>query len=261
VNEIARLIKISEELKEAAGPAARPCVAILGSCNAGKSTLLNRLLEDDVSPVGILPTTSCLLHFDYGSTFKATFTGLREKKTFQRREQLHSFLTQLKSPGGRVDVQLPSPLLKKCRLVDTPGIDSGDGDPGAPAEEAAAAADKIIYLFHQRGMEEQNRLFLHRLAAIWKKRNPNGLSFWLNCNLGKCDGTSLEATGKALAEIFPGMVRLHAINTARPEDVSVLRLFLEAELARDVFRQAYSNLKKLDAGLPRILKKAAVMKD
>lgn len=261
MSDLIRFIKCAEELQGIAGPAAKPCVVILGSFNAGKSTLLNRLLGEEVSPVGVTPTTPCLLCFDYGSSFKARFTGLREKNVFYRPEQLHSFLAQLKSTTGRVDIEIPSPLLKKCRLVDTPGIDSTGGDSGRLAEEAAAGADKVIYLFHQRGIEDQNRLFLYRLASIWKNKNLNDLSFWLNCNLGRCDGTSLETTREALRDIFLSQVRLNTINTSDRENVESFRLFLEVELARETLRNLSGYLKKLDSELPRRIKKVAGIKD
>lgn len=261
MNDITRFITGSEELKEFTGRAAKPCVAILGSFNSGKSTLLNCLLGEQISPVGIVPTTPCLLHFDYGDSFKARFTGTREKMTFHQWTHFHSFLAQLKSPGGRVDIEFPSPLLKKCRLVDTPGIDSIGGDSGLPAEQAAIRADKVIYLFHQRGIEELNRLFLHKLASIWKQKNLNDISFWLNCNLGLCDGTSLETTRAALREIFLSPVRVNTMNTSERANVEILRLFLEVELAGDTFRLASNNLKKIDGQLPERFKKVAGIKD
>jgi len=260
LNNLLRFIKCSEELRETAGPSAKSRVVIVGSFNAGKSTLLNNLLGEEVSPVGTTPTTPCLIHFEYGGTFGAGYTGFREKRVFHRREDLRSFLAQLRS-GGRVDIEIPAPLLKKCRLVDTPGIDSPGGDAGRPALEAAAGADKVIYLFHQRGIEEQNRLFLHRLAALWKNKNLNDLSFWLNCNLGRSDGTSLETTGAALREIFLSQVRLNTVNTSRRESVEGLRLFLELELARENLVNLSGYLKELDSELPRRMKKAAGIKD
>lgn len=261
MSDINRFITGSEKLKAFAGPATKPRVVILGSINSGKSTLVNSLLGEAISPVGVLPITSCLLHFDYGNTFKATYTFSREKRVFQQRAHFHSFLAQVKSPGGRVDIELPSPFLKQCRLVDTPGIDSISGDSGRLAEQAVAGADRVVYLFHQRGIEDLNRLFLYQLASIWKNKSLNDISFWLNCNLGICDGTSLETTRAALREIFLNPVRLNTINTSEQVNVDTLRLFLEVELARETFRHASNNLKKVDGGLPERIKKIAGIKD
>lgn len=261
MSDIDHFISGSEKLREAAGGINKPCVAILGSFNSGKSTLLNCLLGEEISPVGIVPTTSCLLYFDYGSSFKAKFSRHREKRTFHQITHLHSFLGQMTSAGGRVDVEMPSPILKKCSLMDTPGINSLDNDSFCAALQAAAMADKLIYLFHQRGLEDQNRLFLYKLASVWKNRDINDLSFWLNCNLGLSDGTSLETTRTALRDIFLSQIRLNTINTSGKENMERLRLFLEVEFARAALRQAHTGLKKSDGALPQRIKKVAGIKE
>ena len=255
MDNLIRFINSSERLKRFTNQVAKPCVAVLGSFNSGKSTLVNRLLGDDISPVGILPTTSSLLYFNYGSSFKATFTAPSEKKVFHRLNDLHSYLSQLKSPSGRVDIEIPSYLLKKCQLIDTPGIDSLNSRSNHLIEEVAAGADKVIYLFHQRGIEDLNRIFLHKLAAIWKDRNLNDISFWLNCNLGKCDGTSLETTRVVLRDVFLSQMRLNTINTLEHSNIEALNLFLEVELARDTLRQVSGSLKKIDSEMPQKTKK------
>jgi len=261
LNVVSQFINCSDELADLAGFADKPCVAVLGSYNVGKSTLLNRLLGESISPVDIIPTTSCILNFSYGNTFKAKYRGPGVKKDFSRREDLHSFLAQKKSPAGKVDIQLPSPLLKKCRLMDTPGIDFLSAGAEQEVLQSAGSADKVIYLFHQKGIEERNREFLYRLADIWKGKSLNNISFWLNCNLGGCDGTSLETTGAALREIFTGRVKLNTINTLKPEDIEVLRCCLEVELAGEVFKRTDKVIKKMDGELPARLKAAAGIKD
>lgn len=261
MNDIRRYLKGAEGLQDVIASAPKPRVVILGSYNCGKSTLLNNLLGDEISPVGAAPTTSCLLCFDYGSRFNARYAGPGGRKVFDRRDHLHTFLNQLKTPAGRVDIQLPSPFLKKCCLVDTPGLDFLGWDAGRLAEQAISGADKIIYLFHQRGIEDYNRLFLYKLASLWKGKDLNDISFWLNCNLGLCDGTSLESTRAVLREIFIRQVRLNTINTMDRDNVGILRLFLEVELARNSLVYACNTLKRLDGELPGRLKKISGAKD
>jgi len=260
MNDLSLLIERCESLNGLI-KAARPIVAVLGSFNSGKSTLVNRLLGHEISPVGIIPTTSCLICFDYGLSFKASFAGLHKKTIFFEPSHLHSFLTREKFSGGRLNIQLPSPLLKKCRLIDTPGIDSLNKNSSELAEKAAKDADIIVYLFHQRGIEDLNQLFLSRLANLWKSRNLNEISFWLNCNLGISDGTSLAATSSALRKIFISPVRLNTINTFEQDNIETLRLYLELELTRATFRQASENLKKIDLEIPAKVKKISRIKD
>ena len=258
---IRRFIEGQERLEMFAGPLARPRVAILGAFNAGKSTLINSLLGEELSPVGVIPSTFQPLHFVYGVTFKATVTRGRERRVFHQRDDFHSFLNQLKAPAGRITIEWPAPLLKKCSLVDTPGIDSYHGEYSGLAEQEAREADKVIYLFHQRGIEDFNRLFLYRLSSLWKKRNISDLSFWLNCNLGLTDGSSLQLTRSALREIFLSQVKLYTINTLKKDNIEFLRLFLEVELARSAYRQASTAIQKSEAELPQRIKKVVKISD
>ena len=261
MGQVNRFVREVEDLYELLDQAAKPCVAVLGSFNSGKSTLVNALLGAEVSPVGVLPTTNCLVAFDYGHTFRANYTGLKQNLSFQNMEQLRSFLESgVKTPAGRVSIAYISPLLKKCRLVDTPGID-GAYDAALLAEQAATEADQVIYLFHQRGIEDFNRLFLYKLAEIWKKKDINKLSFWLNCNHGLCDGSSLETTRAVLREIFLSPVRCYTINTHDSASLEAVNLFLQVELARDTCRRAYGRLKKLDQELPERISKVVKMKE
>ncbi|OPY56879.1 MAG: GTPase Era [Pelotomaculum sp. PtaU1.Bin035] len=251
----------SEELKDLAGPGTKPAVAILGSFNSGKSTLLNCLLGEEISPVGAVPTTGRLLYFDYGDSFCAKYAGIRDKWIFNDRVSFNSFLAGQRNPGGRVNIEIPSPILKKCRLIDTPGIDFQSHEAIRLAEQAAKEADKVIYLFHQRGMENFNRVFLYKFASIWKGKNLNDISFWLNCNLGDCDGTSLETTRAALREIFLSRVRLNAINTFNQENIKAIRLYLEVELAKRHFDNLAQKLIKIDSEIPARLKKIIEITD
>lgn len=252
---IRMFIEGQERLEMFAGPLARPRVAVLGAFNAGKSTLINNLLGGELSPVGAIPSTFQPLHFVHGVTFKATVTRGRERLVFRRRDDFHSFLDQLKAPDGRITIEWPAPLLQKCSLVDTPGIDSFHGEYSGLAEQEAREADKVIYLFHQRGIEDFNRLFLYRLSSFWKKRNSSDLSFWLNCNLGLTDGSSLELTRSALREIFLSQMKLYTINTFKKDNIEFLRLFLEVELARAAYRQASTAMQKSEAELSQRINK------
>jgi hypothetical protein len=262
LSQVNRFIQRVDDLYDLLDQTAKPCVAVLGSFNSGKSTLVNGLLGAEVSPVGVVPTTNCLIAFDYGQTFKASYTGAGQNLSFGHMDQLRSFLISgLKNSSGRVFIEHPAPLLKKCRLVDTPGID-GSPEAGLIALQAATEADHVIYLFHQRGIEDLNRLFLYRLSDIWKKKDLNKLSFWLNCNHGLCDGSSFDTTRAVLREIFLSPVRCNTINTRDPAGVETVNQLLQVELARDACRQASSHLKKLDQELPgRILKVARLKED
>lgn len=261
MRDLSQFINSSEILRELTGQTYKPLLAVLGPFNSGKSTLLNSLLGLKLSPVGVLPTTSRLIYFDYGSSFRASVYNLHRKEVFLQPAELYSFLAKDNVSGEQVKIVVPAPILKKCRLLDTPGIDSPDRESLNISALAAQKADKIIYLFHQRGIDESSRLFLYKLASTWKTKNLNDISFWLNCNLGSSDGTSLETSRSALKEIFMSPARIYTINTRVRENIETLRLFLEMQLAQENLRQAARELRKIDADIPRKLKKVASIKD
>lgn len=263
MHELNNFISKSEELSDLLGQKSKPAIAVIGSYNSGKSTLLNQLLGEKISPVGVAPTTSCLLYFDYGDSFAAEYVGPRGKRSFTDHHALASFLAEHKPMEGRVNIQTPAPILKRCRLIDTPGLDSFSHETSRLVEQAASEFQKIIYLFHQRGAENFNRLFLDKLAFAWKNKNKslNDISFWLNCNLGDCDGTSLESTKAVLRRTFNSPVRLTAINIANRANMQAMQLFLEVELAGYYFDSLAKNLQKADDKIPEELKKAGEIAD
>jgi len=258
---LSQFLKDSDTLKRLTGQATKPLLAILGPFNAGKSTLLNGLLGLQLSPVGIIPTTTQPIYFDYGNSFKATVSKRHQDRVFYQPEELHSFLARNDVSDSKVSIKVPAPILKKCRLLDSPGIDSPNIEPSNIIKLAGREADKIIYLFHQRGIDGESRQFLYSLASVWKTKNSNDISFWLNCNQGTSDGTSLETTRTTLREIFLRPIRIYTINTLVEENIETFRIYLEVQLAKSHFDRALHVLRKIDAGIPRKLKKVASIKD
>ncbi len=256
-----QFLRDSDALRELTGQAPKPLLAILGPFNAGKSTLLNGLLGLQLSPVGIIPTTSQPIYFDYGSSFKATVSKRHQDRVFYQPGELYSFLARNDVSDRKVSIKVPVPILKKCRFLDSPGIDSPGIEPLSIIKLAGKEADKVIYLFHQRGIDEGSRQFLYRLASVWKTKNPNDISFWLNCNQGTSDGTSLETTRTTLREIFLRPIRIYTINTLAEENIETFRIYLEVQLAKNHLAQAHQMLRKADANIPRKLKKVNSIKD
>lgn len=237
-----------------------PVIAIMGSFNTGKSTLINKLLNEQISPEGSLPKTSCFLYVKYGTKFTARVNKKGENIYFPSSKQLHFFLNnQLANRPQRIEITLNKPLLKKCILVDTPGID-GLETHTKELQKIAISADHIIYLFHQRGIDEFNKNFLTSLNKS-KKINHRHISFWINCNLGKSDGTSLVNTSQALKRIFNLTPELYLINSHSPESITVLRQYIQISSTKKYIRELMVKHKKLDGKIPANLQKSMLIKN
>ena len=236
-------------LREKYAPGAPPpLLAVAGTFNAGKSTLINSLLESSLSPVDILPSTPCPLLFQFGGDFHAlAVEGLRRRQ-FSGPRELSSYLQRLHRRGDpqQVTITLPHPWLKLCRLLDTPGIDTDRGENASPYR-----ADLLVYLFHQRGIGADDYRFLQQLKV---KRGRRHTSFWINCNHGRPDGTALLDTRSTLAEIFGREMPLYYLNTKTHRSVARLKDFLTVELAALILEELRNTWKQLDQSIPRRLK-------
>ncbi|HXX29938.1 MAG TPA: dynamin family protein [Myxococcaceae bacterium] len=105
-------------------------IAFFGRVSAGKSSLLNRLLDAPVLPVGVTPVTTIPTRVAWGLEPEATITFTEHGSERIPLERLPEFVTEQGNPGNRkrvvrAAVTLPSPLLRDgVVLVDTPGIGS-----------------------------------------------------------------------------------------------------------------------------------------
>ncbi|RKO67637.1 dynamin family protein [Desulfofundulus salinus] len=235
-----------------------PTLAVVGSCNAGKSTLINALLEEEISPVDVLPATPCPIFFCYGEAFSASVGGRLIKQTQSGRD-LAFLLRQKNICRNQVEITLPNPRLKKCTLIDTPGLDSANQN--QLLKEIIPLADFILYLFHQRGLDDRDRYFLYRLKGSPFLHSFNRISFWVNSNCGHPDGSALASTRAALGEIFGRELPVNYLDTKNKESVENLRLFIEAEMAHLTLKEIEKLFKEEDKHIPRQLARALSIKE
>lgn len=237
-----------------------PLVAVIGSYNAGKSTLINTMLGEKICPGGPLPTTTSLLFIKYGSKFSARAEGNGKSLCFPSKKMFLSFLQNRKTAFDKIEITLPHPFLQKCTLVDTPGIDPARGSSPELTAQLAMQADKIVYLFHQRGIDEINKNYIKRICTQASK-GYRAISFWINCNLGPSDGTSLKNTQQILQALLGWSPRLHLVNTRSSTSARVLRNFLEVELAKDAVSRLNARYKLVDEKIPARLLKCSTIQD
>lgn len=136
-------------------------VALAGKVKAGKSTLVNAFLADQLAPTDAGECTMVTTWYQHGripATRVVAVDGTVRELPFRRREG--HFVVGL---GGlqpdqvaRVEVDWPSPFLEQLTLIDTPGIDSLTTEASARTtrlllgEERATNVDAVIYLMRHR---------------------------------------------------------------------------------------------------------------
>jgi GTPase SAR1 family protein len=146
-------------------------VAIVGLIKAGKSTLMNALLQEKIVATGAVEATFNVNWLKYGKSpgLKVYFKDGRspEEKSFAelkaltlRPEEHQEYLFSIKY----IRVNYPNPILKTFNIIDTPGLKSfyeedaqntqdflklhGDQLNDITNQEAAEA-DAVLYLFSQ----------------------------------------------------------------------------------------------------------------
>jgi GTP-binding protein EngB required for normal cell division len=105
-------------------------ICMFGRVNAGKSSLLNAVLETDALPVGITPVTAVPTRIVFGAAAMASVQFGDGQRTEIPLARLPEFVSEAENPDNRkgvssVLVRLPSPhLADGIAFVDTPGLGS-----------------------------------------------------------------------------------------------------------------------------------------
>lgn len=145
-------------------------VALTGTLKAGKSTLLNALIGDEIAPTDATECTRVVTWFRRatGPRIELTTGGARRQLPVLRTDG-HLNL-ELGVPADRVEkleVFWPSSLLDDFTVIDTPGTSSNSRDVSertlrllAP-EEGACDADAVVYLM--RDLRDSDVSLLHQI--------------------------------------------------------------------------------------------------
>ncbi|MGZ4109233.1 MAG: dynamin family protein [Actinomycetota bacterium] len=133
-------------------------VAIAGRVKAGKSTLLNALVGQELAPTDAGESTRIVTWYRNGVTYRGTLfpeDGDPVEVPFVKDEEgvvrvdLHGYRPE---DVSKLEIEWPSRRLVQMTLIDTPGIASlstaGQRTMAflAPGEEGASVADAILYL-------------------------------------------------------------------------------------------------------------------
>ena len=147
-------------------------VAFAGRVKAGKSTLLNALVGEELAPTDAGECTRIVTWYGDGHTYRVLLhllDGTSRQARFHRDEgALDVDLGDLEAGQvERIEVTWPSSRLRDLTLIDTPGLGSATEDASAPtlrflaldaAEDNASEADAVIYLM--RHMHQADLGFL-----------------------------------------------------------------------------------------------------
>ncbi|MEX1078311.1 MAG: dynamin family protein [Homoserinimonas sp.] len=144
-------------------------VAVAGMVKAGKSTLINAIMGEEIAPTGTGECTRIVTWYRYGDTPRVTMhprDGEPLPLAVRRTNGLLDFDLRGASAHDvdRLVVEWPNASLRDMTLIDTPGIASLSGDVSARStdilipDSGTSATDAIIYVM--RHLHEADLSFL-----------------------------------------------------------------------------------------------------
>ena len=148
-------------------------LVVCGEFKRGKSSLINALLGEDVTPVNVTPETVTLNRIIYGPhSNEAVLPGgkkLQLSDEEMQRENLEALMRQTGFSFRQIELQRPVDFLKQTAVVDTPGLGDSMQDFGGLVEEALAQADAVVYVFSVNyPLSQTEQLFLKTMIVPQK---------------------------------------------------------------------------------------------
>lgn len=144
-------------------------VSFMGQFSAGKSKLINNILQKEVLPVHITETTAVITLIRYGETEYAEITyksGQEETITIEESQQLWQSgnsdkLTEIEA----ITIYLPNDLLKNgLVIVDTPGINTIINAHIQLTTELLNRSEKVIYVMG-KPMTDDDMKFIRKIEG------------------------------------------------------------------------------------------------
>jgi hypothetical protein len=145
-------------------------VAIAGKVKAGKSTLLNALVGEELAPTDAGECTRIVTWYRDGITYRVTLVPTQgEARQMPFTRDAGAIQVDLDNFGvndvAELQIEWPSASLREMTLIDTPGIASLSADASArayafltPGEDHVSAADAVLYLMRHLHATDVNLL-------------------------------------------------------------------------------------------------------
>ena len=162
-------------------------VAIAGMVKAGKSTLLNAIIGEEIAPTDAGECTKVITWYRHGATPRITM-HLREGGAHSlpvRRDDGRLVIDLGSTPADeveRIEVEWPSKRLEDVTLIDTPGIASLSTETSARSAEfltpsaSPSEADAIIYLMRHLHSADLGFLSAFHDTSVGRSSTVNAMA-------------------------------------------------------------------------------------
>ena len=176
------------QLEEHSGRLDEPLrVAIAGMVKAGKSTLLNAIIGEEIAPTDAGECTKVITWYRHGATPRITMHlnagGIRSLPVRREGGQLVIDLGSTSADEvARIEVEWPSKRLEEVTLIDTPGIASLSSEVSARSaafltpQESPPEADAIIYLMRHLHATDLGFLSAFHDTSVGRSATVNAMA-------------------------------------------------------------------------------------
>ena len=145
-------------------------VTFAGHFSAGKSSMINTLLEEDILPNSPIPTSANIVKITSGSGYARVFfhhdSPLEYKAPYDI-DMIKQYC-QNKDTIQMIELNTVNDILPKgCVIIDTPGIDAADDADRVLTESSLHLVDLLFYVMDYNHVQsEVNLLFLKQLQTL-----------------------------------------------------------------------------------------------
>ncbi len=150
-------------------------VAVTGMVKAGKSTLINAIIGEELAPTGTAECTRIVTWYRYGDTPRVTMFPREGEPRLLAVKRVNGLLDfDLRGASAdeveRLVVDWPNNSLRDMTLIDTPGIASLSSDVSARStdilipDSGSSAVDALVYVM--RHLREADLTFLESFRRI-----------------------------------------------------------------------------------------------
>lgn len=136
-------------------------IAFAGHFSAGKSTMINKLLDEQILPTSPIPTSANLVLLEKGEEHVSLFSNKNEEIELTGQYSINQIKEYCKQGDEieRISIRKPyQNLAENVVIMDTPGIDSTDAAHKLSTESMVHLADVVFYVTDYNHVQSEENL-------------------------------------------------------------------------------------------------------
>ncbi len=191
-------------------------LVVLGEFNHGKSTIVNALLNEEVLPMGITPTTAVITHLVYGQKRKISVKPVFGEKYEIELSELEDVIRHAEDEKDEpefVEISHPNAFLNQSlTLVDTPGVNDISRQKVEITYGYVPRADVILYVLDATQVLKKSEVVFIRDRLLTANRDRIIFILGKIDALDEDDAAEVESYARERLEGLIGEVQLFALS-------------------------------------------------